>query len=105
MRGHVSKIQKTGQWWWREHHETKTCCACRNPSCNDLRTLIEEARSAVSVTVNSAMTMLYWRIGKRINDEILHGERAEYGKQIVSTLSRQLAADYGDSFTKKICAA
>ena len=39
------------------------------PLVNDLRTLIEEARSAVSVTVNSAMTMLYWRIGKRINDE------------------------------------
>ena len=33
--------------------------------------------------------------------KILHGERAEYGKQIVSTLSRQLAADYGDSFTEK----
>ena len=54
----------------------KPVAPVETPLVNDLRTLIEEARSAVSVTVNSAMTMLYWRIGKRINDEVLHGERA-----------------------------
>lgn len=41
----------------------------------DIRTLIEETRSAVAVTVNAGLTMLYWRIGKRVNEEILKGKR------------------------------
>jgi len=52
----------------------------------DLRRLIDETRAAVVATVNAAMTMRYWRIGLRINEEVLQGRRAEYGKQIVSTL-------------------
>lgn len=43
--------------------------------------------------------MLYWRIGRRINDEVLQGERAEYGKQIVATLSQQLTEEYGSGFS------
>ena len=45
--------------------------------------------------------MLYWRIGKRINTEILKGERADYRKEIVVSLSRQLVADYGNGFSVK----
>lgn len=67
----------------------------------DIRRLIEDARSTVAVTVNSALTMLYWQVGKRINEEILKGERGEYGEQIVSTLSRQLTAEYGEGFSIK----
>jgi len=33
---------------------------------------------------------MYWHIGERINREVLSNERAEYGKQIVATLSQQL---------------
>jgi len=54
----------------------------------DIRRLIEETRAAVARTVNTGLTMLYWRIGKRINEELLKGKRAEYGEEIVSTLSR-----------------
>jgi len=53
------------------------------------------------VTVNATLTMLYWKIGKRINVEIIKGERAEYGKQIVSTLSDQLTNEFGKGFTEK----
>lgn len=67
----------------------------------DIRRLIEEARSAVALTVNTAMTMLYWQIGKRINEEILKGKRAEYGEEIVSTLSRHLINEYGSGFSAK----
>lgn len=55
----------------------------------DIRSMIEEARSAVAVTVNASLTMLYWKIGKRIYQEILQRDRAEYGAQIVSSLLRQ----------------
>ena len=67
----------------------------------DIRTLIEETRSAVAVTVNAGLTMLYWRIGKRVNEEILKGKRADYGAEIISTVSRQLETDYGRGFGEK----
>lgn len=43
------------------------------------------------------MTLMYWHIGERINREILGGERAAYGKQIVATVSQQLTEEYGGS--------
>ena len=55
----------------------------------DLRSLILEARQDVARRVNSALVMLYWKVGHRIRIEILKG-KAEYGKQIFSALSRKL---------------
>jgi hypothetical protein len=46
------------------------------------------------------LTLLYWHIGDRIHDEILRGERAEYGKSIISSLSHQLILEYGNGFNK-----
>ena len=43
--------------------------------------------------------MLYWRIGRRINQEILKESRAEYGKRILATLSQQLSQSYGSGFS------
>ena len=64
----------------------------------DFRTLINEARNKVALIVNTEITLLYWHIGKRINEEVLGNQRAEYGKQIVSTLSTQLTKEYGRGF-------
>lgn len=66
----------------------------------DIRGLIESARSRVAQTVNSGLVMLYWHIGYRIRKHILGHNRGEYGKQIVSTLSRQLIAEYGKGFSR-----
>ena len=65
---------------------------------SDVAKLIDETRKTVAYTVNSALTYLYWQIGKRINDEILQHERAEYGIQIVVTVSQQLQNAYGKGF-------
>lgn len=76
----------------------------QSPNTNlfvEIRQLIESTKSQVAVTVNSAMTIMYWRIGDRINREVLRGERAAYGKQIVATLSRQLTEEYGKGFDSK----
>ncbi len=62
---------------------------------NDLRQIIDQARCHVATTANYAMTMMYWHIGERINREVLGNQRAEYGKQIVSTVSTQLQSYYG----------
>lgn len=67
----------------------------------DLRTLINEARNKVALMVNTEITLLYWHIGKRINEEVLGNQRAEYGKQIVLTVSTQLIEEYGKGFNEK----
>ena len=69
------------------------------PLLDDLRRMIEETRQGVAATVNAALTMLYWRIGKRINEEILQGERAKYGAEILATVSQELVRDYGKGFS------
>ena len=55
-----------------------------------IKNLIEQTKNNVAVAVNSSLTMMYWHIGKLINDEILQNKRAEYGKEIVATVSQQL---------------
>jgi len=57
----------------------------------DLSQLIEQSKKFVIVQANSVMTMLYWHVGKRINEDILQNKRADYGKQIVSPLATQLS--------------
>ena len=68
---------------------------------NDIKKLIEESKNFVAVSVNASMTMLFWDIGKRVNQNILVSKRAKYGKQIVVTLSRQLVQEYGNCFEEK----
>lgn len=68
-----------------------------NKILSDIRTLIEQSRHQVAAAVNAGMTLMYWHIGERINREILGGERAAYGKQIVATVSQQLTEEYGGS--------
>jgi predicted nuclease of restriction endonuclease-like (RecB) superfamily len=67
----------------------------------DVRSMIEQTREAVARTVNAGITLLYWRIGKRIQTEVLGNARAEYGKEIVATLSQQLTHDFGPGFTHR----
>jgi predicted nuclease of restriction endonuclease-like (RecB) superfamily len=68
---------------------------------NDIRQMIEETRSTVATAFNAGLTILYWNIGKRIHEEILKGERAEYGQEIVASLGRELVAEYGNGFSDK----
>lgn len=68
-----------------------------NNIVTDIRTIIEQSRLQVAATVNAGMTLMYWHIGERINREVLGGERAAYGKQIVATLARHLTNVYGGS--------
>ena len=62
---------------------------------NDLRQIIDSARSRVAATANYEVTMMNWNIGNRINRDVLNYERAEYGKQIVAQVARQLQEEYG----------
>lgn len=67
----------------------------------EIKLLINQSRQQLAVTVNSAMSMLYWQVGKRIHEEILKQKRAEYGKQLIETLAKQLCMEYGTGWSKR----
>ena len=64
----------------------------------ELSLLIEKSKQKAVSQVKSAVNLLFWRIGKRINDEILHNKRAEYGVQVIANLAEKLSVKYGRSF-------
>jgi predicted nuclease of restriction endonuclease-like (RecB) superfamily len=67
----------------------------------EIKTLIEEGRNKAVMAVYSTLTLTYWQVGKRINQEVLHGERAEYGKRVVELLANELVLLYGKSFATR----
>lgn len=67
----------------------------------DLKELVAKTRNQVAVQVNSAMVVLYWKVGQRINEDVLGNKRAEYGKEIISQISQQLTFEFGNSFSEK----
>jgi hypothetical protein len=68
---------------------------------HNIASLIEQSKKQVVVQANSTLTLLFWQVGNQINEFVLTHKRAEYGKQVVSTLSSQLAKKYGANFTEK----
>jgi predicted nuclease of restriction endonuclease-like (RecB) superfamily len=71
------------------------------PVYDQLTELIRNARRKVEVAVNSELILLHWNIGKTIKSSVLSNQRAEYGKQTIDTLSRQLAQEYGRGFSRR----
>lgn len=67
----------------------------------DLSILIENGQKQLTFYANSTLILVFWQVGKRINEDILQNKRAEYGKQIVPILSAQLEMAYGKNFTEK----
>lgn len=67
----------------------------------DLVSLIEAGKKQIAHAANSTITMTYWNVGKRINNDILLNERADYGKQTVADVSRHLVSKYGRTFEEK----
>jgi len=62
---------------------------------SEIRELIASARQRVAVAVNAELSLLYWQVGKRINDEVLDHKRADYGRQVIEELSGQLVDEFG----------
>jgi hypothetical protein len=89
-------ITRTGQ------PNTDTASVAPSPVrlLSDLGLLIDSTRQRVARTVNVELALMYWKMGARIREDILGRERAAYGEQIVSTLSRQLSASHGSGFSR-----
>lgn len=67
----------------------------------ELVELIEAGKRQLVQQANRSVNITFWHVGKKINDYILNNRRAEYGKQIVATLARQLSEQYGRNFEEK----
>lgn len=72
-----------------------------NSLFDELSQLIQQSQRQLVRQANSTLTTLFWDIGTRINKEVLQSKRAEYAKQIVSTLSTQLKEQYGRNFEER----
>ena len=74
-----------------------------NVNCNfinDIKLLVNKARSQAYAAVNQAMVEAYWNIGKRIVEEEQQGkERADYGKRLLKQLSAALTEEFGKGFS------
>ena len=71
------------------------------PLLADVRSLILAAREQVARAVDFGLVTLYWHVGRRVYQDILKEKRAEYGAEIVATLSRQLEKEFGRGFAEK----
>jgi predicted nuclease of restriction endonuclease-like (RecB) superfamily len=67
----------------------------------DVCRLIEAARGRAAAAVNAELTLLYWRVGARIRNEVLGATRAAYGEQIIPALAATLTRAYGRGFAEK----
>lgn len=62
---------------------------------SDIVALVKASRNNIAATVNSEITLLYWKIGSKIKQKILNDTRAEYGKQVIENHSNNLMAEFG----------
>ena len=71
-----------------------------NNYINEVKEILKNARQKVYTAINSAMVEAYWEIGRRIVEEEQRGkERAEYGKEILQNLSKELTEEFGKGYS------
>ncbi|WP_198540618.1 YhcG family protein [Capnocytophaga sp. H4358] len=68
---------------------------------SELSVLIENGQQQIVFYANSTLTLVFWQVGKRINEDVLNNERATYGKRIVPMIANELESKYGRNFTEK----
>ncbi|GGF49139.1 PDDEXK nuclease domain-containing protein [Echinicola rosea] len=85
----------------RKSNEVSNSQGSTDPLFGEIKQLIDQSRRQVAHTVNAAISLLYWKVGKRLHEEVLHHQRAEYGKEIINSLSVQLEQEYGKGWSKR----
>lgn len=66
----------------------------------EINALIKQKKSDVKKVVNDTMVSLYWGIGKKLAEEITGDHKPEYGKKVVTEISKRLVNEYGTGFDK-----
>ena len=68
---------------------------------SNIKELMDNARNRVAREVNNILIQTYWEIGRIIvEEEQGNTDRAEYGKQLITDLSKKLTKEYGKGFSK-----
>ncbi|MGY4676045.1 PDDEXK nuclease domain-containing protein [Ursidibacter arcticus] len=74
----------------------------QNQLIGNIVKIIQQVRSQVRQTVNSAMVQSYWQIGRLlVEDEQQGKERAEYGKYLLKEISQSLTEMFGKGFDER----
>ena len=69
---------------------------------SDVKSIIDEGVLAANVSTDGIALLTYWRVGKRIAEEIKGGEaRADYGMQVIANLAEQMKLDYSGHYSKR----
>ena len=61
--------------------------------------IIEKSKQKAALFLNTETTILYWSIGKYMNENLKIENRTTYGNKILATLSQQLINKFGKGFT------
>ena len=67
---------------------------------DEINALIREKKTNVKKVVNDAIISLNWGIGKRLSVELTGNNKPEYGKKVVTEVSKRLEQEYGSGFDK-----
>ena len=73
----------------KKYLKNKQIISVENEIVSELKDIISNTKFKAAQSVNHILTIMYWDIGNKISKEILKDSRAEYGKSIVVTVSRQ----------------
>lgn len=69
---------------------------------NEIKQILLQARQKTYQSINTAMIEAYWNIGRKIVEEEQNGkQRADYGKEIVKTISLELSKEFGKGFSAR----
>ena len=79
----------------------KTMLQTEDTLYSDVCQIIDGARTRIATLLNTEVCMTNWYVGKRIKEDILYNQRAEYGKQVVLNLSVKLIQRYGNGWSEK----
>lgn len=71
------------------------------PIFSEIKQLIQSAKQRAALAVNAELTLLYWQVGKLVSRLVPRGERAEYGKQVIENLAKDLTQSFGKGWSSK----
>ncbi len=68
----------------------------------DIKYIVRQAQQNAYRSINRAMVVAYWLVGKRIVEEEQQGEsKATYGKAVIKNLSVELQKEFGKGFSER----
>ena len=82
--------------------EMVTYSSRENQLFDDVRAIIDEARTNAIRSVDFNRVVMYWNMGRRVFEEEQQGaDRSDYGSYLIERLAQRLEPGYGSGFSKR----